>query len=432
MVTMEKLEGLKVRLTFEIPADEFDEYVERAYHKTARYYNMPGFRKGKAPRKVIENAFGEKVFFEDAFEMLFPEKYSDALRQYQLKTSRDPELEDLKMEKGQPLTFVIVLETPVVTLGEYKGIEVSRAEYNVTDEQIEEALNAKIDREKEAQVRMVSVERPVENGDIVEIDYSGSVDGVKFEGGTAEHQRLEIGSHMFIAGFEEQLIGMTIGEERDINVTFPEEYHAPDLSGKPAVFAIKLHSITKKEYPELDDEFAKEVSEFDTFEEYKASLRAEAEKELREHAEHHLENDVLTKAVENATIEYPEGFIDSEVQHQIRHMLGDRMTLQDFCRMTGYDYDEYMSYMTMRTQASVAAELFLKAVAEAEGIEPTEEELREFAVDMLKKSSQPIPEDQFETVLSEILSDKQRSDLVYEYRLEKAKELVLQAKVLTD
>lgn len=432
MTTMEKLDGLKVRLTFEIPAEEFAVAVDHAYHNTVRYYNMPGFRKGKAPRKVIENAYGEKVFFEDAFEHMFPTVYGEALYKYKLKTAGDPELEFLEMEKDAPVKFAVILEAAAITLGDYKGIEISSSEYNVTDDQIKERQQQKLDQEKEKQSRIVSVERPVENGDIVKIDYSGSVDGVKFPGGTAENQSLTIGSGMFIPGFEEQLIGMNIDEERDITVTFPEEYHAEDLAGKEAVFAIKLHGITTKEFPELDDEFAKDVSEFDTFEEYMDSLRKESEEELKTEAGNRMDNDVLSAAIKNSTVELPNGLIEHETQRQIDRMLGSRISFEQFCGIMGYDAEEYKNYMMLRTEVDITTELFLDAVAREENFEVTDDDLREHALTLIQNASTPVPEDKFDETLNNMLSDNNREDLIYDFLINKARRFVIDSKVIKD
>ena len=262
MATMEKLEGSKVKLTIEVAADEFEKAVEKAYLKTKKNFNVPGFRKGHAPRKVIENAYGWLVFFDDAFDIAYPEVYEAAVREHEITPVDRPEISILSCEQGAPVVFTAeVAVKPEVTLGAYKGIEVEKQEYNVTDEMVE----AEIQKEREKIASTVEVTgRAVADGDKVNLDYSGSVDGVKFDGGTAENQELTIGSGMFIPGFEEQMVGMNVGEEKDITVTFPEQYHSEELAGKEAVFHVKVNAIEETVLPEADDEFAKDVSEFDT------------------------------------------------------------------------------------------------------------------------------------------------------------------------
>ena len=277
MATIEKLEHDQVKLTIEIDADTFNAALQQAYVKNGKHYNIAGFRKGKAPRKVIESMYGEGVFFEDAFELCWGDAYDAALEENGLTAVDKPTLDIEKIGKDEGVVFTAVVQLkPTVKLGAYKGIEVEQPTYTVEDADV----NAEIEKEREKNARFVDVERAVENGDRVVIDYSGSVDGVQFDGGTAEEQTLVIGSNTFIPGFEEQLIGMNVGEERDITVTFPEEYHAENLAGKEAVFHIKLHNVQFKELPELDDEFAKDVSEFDTL----AELIADKRKKMEEQA----------------------------------------------------------------------------------------------------------------------------------------------------
>ena len=257
----------EVKLSFVVEAEKFEEAMKKVYTKTAKYFNIPGFRKGKAPMQLVERQYGSEIFYEDAFNELVPDVYDAAIKENNVEAVSKPNIDITQMEKGKDLIFTATVQTkPEVKLGKYKGIEIKKIEYNVSDEDI----NHEIGHMQEKNSRLVSVDdRPVENGDITVIDFEGSVDGVPFEGGKAEGHELEIGSNTFIPGFEDQIIGMKVDEERDIKVKFPDEYFSNDLAGKDAIFKIKLHEIKKKELPELDDEFAKDVSEFDTLDELK-------------------------------------------------------------------------------------------------------------------------------------------------------------------
>ena len=377
MATMEKLEGSKVKLTIEVSADQFEAATQQAYHKAGKRFNVPGFRKGKAPRKVIENMYGPLAFFDDAFDIVYPEAYQAAVKEQGIEPVDRPDvsIETLPSEET-PLVFSLTVAVkPEVELGQYKGIEVEARAYNVTDEEVDAAI-AQL---QEGVARMIDVDRPVENGDTVNLDYSGSVDGVKFDGGTAQGQTLVIGSGMFIPGFEEQMIGMANGEEKDIHVTFPEDYHAENLAGKEAVFTVKVNGIQVKELPELDDEFAKDVSEYDTL----ADLREGKRKELLEQAENEAklekENDVIRKVVENAKVEIP----DAMVERQIDNFLGDmsyRLSMQglsmdDYLKYTHTDMsvlrDQYRADAALR----VKSQLTIEAVSKAEGMEASPEEI---------------------------------------------------------
>ena len=299
--TIEKLTGNKVKISFKVPAADFEQAIEKAYLKTRGQIAVPGFRKGKAPRKLIEKMYGAAIFYEDALDVVFPDAYMSAITANDLKPVSQPSLTDIAvMEAGKDLEFTCeVFVMPEVKLGEYKGIEVVRKANKVT----EEAIDARIEQERKRVARSVEVtDRALENGDNAELDYSGSVDGVKFEGGTAEHQHLVIGSGSFIPGFEEQMVGMAIGEERDLNVKFPEQYHSEDLKGKDAVFHVKLHAITREELPELDDEFAAEVSDFDTLAEYRADVAKKLEEAAKAQAEETARQTLVDTVIANAEV----------------------------------------------------------------------------------------------------------------------------------
>ena len=311
MSTVTKLEGSKVKLTIEMTEEALEAGIRREYPRAAKRYNIPGFRKGKAPRKVIENAYGPLVFLEDGFDSAYPALYEEAVKEHDIKPIDNPaiEIEAVRMLGAEDLPEGVAIRfsatvpvMPEVTLGQYKGIEVEKPEYNVTDE----AVDSEIEKARRERARLVVVERPVENGDTVNLNYSGSVDGVKFDGGTAEEQELRIGSGAFIPGFEEQLVGMSIGEDKDITVTFPSEYHAPELAGKEAVFAIHINDISVEELPELNDDFAKDASDFETVEEWRNSERKKLEETAAQRAATEFENRAIEAAAANCEVEIPE------------------------------------------------------------------------------------------------------------------------------
>lgn len=379
MATMEKLEGSKVKLTIEVAADEFEKAVQQAYLKTRKNYNVPGFRKGHAPRKVIENAYGWLVFFDEAFDIVYPEAYEAAVKEHGVTPVDRPDVSILSCEQGAPVVFAAeVAVKPEVVLGAYKGIEVEKHEYNVTDEMVE----AEIDKEREKIASTTEVTgRPVANGDKVNLDYSGSVGGVKFDGGTAENQELTIGSGMFIPGFEEQMVGMNPGEEKDITVTFPEQYHSEELAGKEAVFHVKVNAIEETILPEADDEFAKDVSEFDTIEELRADKRKKLEEAEAQHAKNLRENELITKACENAAVEIPEAMIERQMDHilnDIRYRLSMQgVSLEDYCKYTGASIEDMRKEMRGDAEKRVKSQLVLEAISKAEAIEAAAEEIEE-------------------------------------------------------
>ena len=379
MATMEKLEGSKIKLTIEVAADEFEKAVEKAYLKTKKNFNVPGFRKGHAPRKVIENAYGWLVFFDDAFDIAYPEVYEAAVREHEITPVDRPEISILSCEQGAPVVFTAeVAVKPEVTLGAYKGIEVEKQEYNVTDEMVE----AEIQKEREKIASTVEVTgRAVADGDKVNLDYSGSVDGVKFDGGTAENQELTIGSGMFIPGFEEQMVGMNVGEEKDITVTFPEQYHSEELAGKEAVFHVKVNAIEETVLPEADDEFAKDVSEFDTIAELRADKRKKLEEAAELRAKNQRENELIEKACENAAVEIPEAMIERQMDHilnDIRYRLSMQgISLEDYCKYTGTSIEDMRKEMREDAAKRVKSQLVLEAIGKAEAVEAAAEEIEE-------------------------------------------------------
>ena len=375
--TVEKISSNKVKLSFDIDAAKFDEAMGKAYIKVRGQIAIPGFRKGHAPRKMIENMYGEGVFYDEAFELIFDEVYGPAIDENKLEVVDRPQVDIQQIGAGKNLQFTCeVFVKPDVTLGEYKGVEVKREHTLVTEDEV----NAEIEKERNKQAAEVAVDdRPVAEGDTVNLDYSGSVDGVKFAGGTAENQTLKIGSHTFIPGFEEQMVGMNIGEEKDLNVTFPTEYHAKELAGKEAVFHVKVNGITETQLPALDDDFAKDISEFDTLDAYKADVRAKLEAQAAERDNNAFTNAVIEKVMENATVEIPEAMVERQIDSMVRNfearLAQQGLKLADFIKYTGQDEKSFRNQYREQAEKSVRANLVLEAVENAENFEATEEEI---------------------------------------------------------
>ena len=376
--TVEKISSNKVKLSFDIDAAQFDAAMDKAYIKVRGQVTIPGFRKGRAPRKMIENMYGgEGVFYDEAFELIFDEVYGPAIDENKIEVVDRPQVDIQQIGTGKNLQFTCeVFVKPDVTLGEYKGVEVKREHTLVTEDEV----NAEIEKERNKQAAEVSVDnRAVAEGDTVNLDYSGSVDGVKFAGGTAEAQTLKIGSHTFIPGFEEQMVGMNIGEEKDLEVTFPEEYHAEELAGKKAVFHVKVNGITETQLPALDDDFAKDISEFDTLDEYKADVRAKLEAQAAERDNNAFTNAVIEKVMENATVEIPEAMVERQIDSMVRNfearLAQQGLKLADFIKYTGQDEKSFRNQYREQAEKSVRANLVLEAVENAENFEATEEEI---------------------------------------------------------
>lgn len=375
--TVEKIASNKVKLSFDIDSAKFDEAMGKAYLKVRNQVTIPGFRKGKAPRKMIENLYGEGVFYDEAFELIFDEVYGPAVDENKLEVVDRPEIEIQEIGAGKNLKFTCeVFVKPDVTLGEYKGVSVKKETTVVTDVEVD----ARVEEERNKQAAEIEVEdRAVVEGDTVNLDYAGTVDGVAFEGGTAKDQTLKIGSGSFIPGFEEQMVGMNIGEEKDLNVTFPEQYHAKELAGKAAVFHVKVNSITETQLPALDDDFAKDISEFDTLEEYKADIRAKLEAQAAERDNNAFTNAVIEKVLENATVEIPEAMIERQIDSMMRdfeyRLMGNGLKLEDFIKYTGSDMKTFRENYRGQAEKSVKAHLVLEAIEKAEAIDATQEQI---------------------------------------------------------
>ena len=377
MSVLEMKEGSVARLTITVDKDAFVKALNDAYHKTAGRYPVPGFRKGKAPRRVIEANYGAMVFYDEAFDLCWAEPYDAAVAEHKLVPVDRPSVVDIPvMNEQEGVTYVAEVQLkPEVTLGQYKGIAVKKLAYTVTDEEVDNALKA----EQIKQVRYEDVDRAVEMGDRIILDYCGKVDGVAFDGGTAQDQTLEIGSGTFIPGFEEQLVGVNPGETRDIQVTFPEEYHAENLKGKAAVFTCTVKTVQKKELPEIDDEFIKDISEQDTVEEWKEAKKQELLKARKAAAENARENEILEKAAENATVDIPACMVDREVQYMMQNMsyqlAASGLKLEDYFKYMGTDKEKMEAMYRPDAQQRVKVELVIEAIQKAENITASEEEI---------------------------------------------------------
>lgn len=400
--TYEKISGSKVRLTFVFPAEDFDKAMQQAFLKNKGRFQIPGWRKGKAPRQVVESMYGEGVFYDDAFDQLFPDAYDAAVEEKGLEVVDRPEINVKEIGRGKDLEVVAeVFVYPEVKLGDYKNLTVEVEKRTVSEDEV----NARIeqDRAKVSSTEEV-LDRPVEEGDNVNLNYAGTVDGVPFEGGTAENQSLTIGSHQFIPGFEEQMIGMCVAEERDLNVKFPEEYHAEELKGKDAVFHVKVNSISRTVMPELDDDFAADVSDFSTFAEYKASI----EKELNENADRAndiaVENALVEKAAANAEAEIPPIMINRQIEMMMRdmerNMQRQGFTMEMFLKYTGQTREQFAEGYRGQAEERVKIQLVLDAIRKAEALEPAEDEVKAEIKAAAERAGSPDPE-AFEASLTE-------------------------------
>ncbi|HHX11624.1 MAG TPA: trigger factor, partial [Clostridiales bacterium] len=376
---VEKLEKSMAKLTIEASAEEFEKAIETVYHKNKGKMDVQGFRKGKAPRAIIEKMYGASVFYEDAANEIIPDAYEKAANESELDIVSRPEIDIVQIEKGKPFIFTAELAVkPEVTLGDYKGIEVEIEEVEVTEEEI---MN-KIDHEREHNSRMITVDdRAIQDGDIATIDFEGFVDGEAFEGGKGEDHALTIGSHSFIDNFEEQLIGKKIGDDVEVNVTFPENYQAKELEGKPALFKVTIKEIKVKELPELDDDFAQDVSEFDTLKEYKESVKNSIKESKEKDAKVAKENEVVDKIIENATMEIPDPMIDFQVNQMAeeftQRLQSQGLSVQQYFQFTGMDANKFLADLKPQALKRIHSRLVLEAIAKAESITASDEELNE-------------------------------------------------------
>ena len=376
---VEKLEKNMAKLTVEVPAEQFEAALKTSYNKNKNKFNIPGFRKGKAPQAMIEKMYGVGVFYEDAVDEAINASYPDAAKESGLEIVSRPAVSIEQIEEGKSFIYTAkVAVKPEVTLGEYKGVEVQKTKSEVTEEDIE----TEIKRAREKNSRLITVEdRGVEDGDQVTIDFDGSVDGKRFEGGKAEDYPLTIGSHTFIDNFEEQLIGKKTGEECEVNVTFPAEYHVEELKNKPAVFKVKVKEIQRKELPEANDEFASEVSDFDTLDEYKADIRKKLQEKKEQDAKVENENNVIEKVVENAQMELPQPMVDTQaremVENYARRLQSQGLNINDYMKYTGMTPEKLMEQMRPEAEKRIKTRLVLEKVVEVENVEVSDEKLDE-------------------------------------------------------
>ena len=379
-VEKKQLDKVQVELTIEVPEEDFKEYVQKAYQERKGKINIPGFRKGHAPRQIIEQYYGKDFFCFDAAEMcVFPEYVEAVKANEDIKPIAQPKFDVVTLEAGKPFVFTAVVDTKQeITLGEYMGIELEKVETTVSEEDIDKEIEQT--RSNTALIEDVEDENAtVEDGDIVLLNFCGKKDGVAFEGGTAENYELTIGSHSFIPGFEEGMVGMKLGEEKDLDLTFPEEYHADDLAGAAVVFTVKVNAIKRKQLAPLDDEFAKDVSEFDTLDEYKANLREEMEKQREESALNHYKASIANKVTEDSDVVAPESMVEKEVENYLNEMTynlrAQGIEMEQYYQLTNSSEEDVKKEFTGRAEASVKQQLVLAEIAEREEIDVTEEEM---------------------------------------------------------
>lgn len=386
-VKSEQVEKNLIKLTFEVSVKDFADAMGRAYAKNAKKYNVPGFRKGKVPRSVIEKYYTEAVFYDDAINDVLPSAYENALKEAEIEAAARPEIDVEEIKKGEPVVITALVTTkPEVKLGEYIGIKVNKIEHNVTDEDIDKDIEAT--RNKNARL-VPADDKAVENGDTVTIDFAGSVDGVAFEGGTAENYDLEIGSNTFIPGFEEQLIGKKVEEDIDVNVTFPEEYHAPDLAGKAALFKVKIHEIKVKELPELDDDFAAEVSEFETMADYRNSVKERLEKAAADRVKTETENAVIDKVTEGCEVEIPAAMINDRTESMLRdfaqRLQYQGLDLKSYMQYTGNTAEGLKENFKPQAEKQLKTTLVLEAISKAEDVKVSDEDVDARIEEMAKQ-----------------------------------------------
>lgn len=427
-VQVENLEHNMAKLTIEVEAAEFDAACKKVYNRKKGSYNLPGFRKGKVPMNMLEKTYGPGIFYEDAANEIMPKAYADALEETKLDVVSAPEVDVTQIGKGQNFIFTVsVAVRPEVILGEYKGLEVEKETVEVADAEVE----AELKKAQEQNAREITIEdRPVKEGDIITLNYAGTIDGVPFDGGTAESQKLEIGSHSFIDTFEDQLVGMNIGDEKDVEVTFPEEYHEASLSGKPATFHVKVLGITEKQLPEIDDDFAQDTTEFDSLEEYKADIRAKLLSDKEEQAVNAMENALVDKAVENAQMDIPDAMIDSQVDQMIQEFQQrvsyQGISFEQYLQFTGQSLDAMKESMRPEAVRRIQSSLVLEAIVAAENIEATEEDLdKEFE---RMASMYQMEKDQ----IASFMGDAEKENMKKDIAIQKAVEFLREQAVVTE
>ena len=417
----EKANEVKLEITIE--AEKFDNAMKKVYFQNAKYFNIPGFRKGKAPMNIVEKYYGAQIFYEDAFNEVATEAYDEALEANKIDAVSRPVVDIKQMEKGKDVIFTAVVQTkPEVELGKYKGIEIPKVEYKVEEKDIEHELG----HMQEHNSRLITVDdRALENGDIATIDFEGFVDGVAFDGGKAEGHELEIGSGSFIPGFEEQLVGMKIDEEREIKVTFPKEYFSKDLAGKEAMFKVKLHEIKRKELPELDDEFAKDVSEFDTLAELKASIKEKIEKNNEQRQKYETEDLAIKAVCKDVKVDIPSGMVEFEVENMMKdfeqRLSYQGLNLDQYLKMIGKTEEEMKKEYEPQAIEAIKSRLVLEAIIKAEKIEASEDEIKAKMEEMAKNYGKKVEEISENENLKRYLKEGIESEKALEFIVSNAK-----------
>ena len=421
---VEKTENAnEIKLEITVEAEEFENAMKKVYFQNAKYFNIPGFRKGKAPMNIVEKYYGEQIFYEDAFNDVATESYDEALKENKIEAVSKPEVDIKQMEKGKDLIYTVVVQTkPEVKLGKYKGIELKKVEHKVEDKDIEHELG----HMQEHNSRLVSVEdRALENGDIATIDFEGFADGKAFEGGKAEGHELEIGSGSFIPGFEDQLVGMKIDEDREIKVTFPKEYFSKDLAGKEAMFKVKLHEIKKKELPELDDEFAKDVSEFDTLEELKSSIKERLETSAKQKEKYETEENAVKAVCEDVKVDIPAGMIEAEIDNTIRdfeqRLSYQGLNFEQYLKMLGKTEEEMRKEYEPQAIEAIKSRLVLEAIIKAEKIKATQKEIDAKMKEMAESYGKKVEELKENENLAKYLKEGIETEKAIEFIVENAK-----------
>ena len=420
-VQVENLEKNMVKLTIEVPAEKVDEALKASYMKQKSKISVPGFRKGKVPMAMIEKMYGPEIFYEDAANLLMQEAYPEAVKESGADIVSQPTVDVTQLEKGKSFIFTAeVAVRPEVTLGKYKGVTVTKIDTSVTDEEVMEA----IERERNNNARTITVEdRAIAEGDTAVIDFEGFVDGEPFEGGKAENHSLEIGSHTFIDNFEDQLVGKNTGDEVEVNVTFPAEYHATELAGKPALFKVKINEIKAKELPELDDDFAQDVSEFDTLAEYKESVKKNLEKTKEDNAKRTKEDEAIAKIIEKSQMEIPDAMIDTQVQNMIQEfaqrMASQGLSLDQYMQFSGMTIDKLKEQVRPEAVTRIQSSLVLEQVAKDENIEITEEEIEAELQKMSEMYGMDVDK------LKEYMGDSEKESMKRDLAVQKAIEVIM-------
>ena len=417
----EKANEVKLEITIE--AEKFDNAMKKVYFQNAKYFNIPGFRKGKAPMNIVEKYYGAQIFYEDAFNEVATEAYDEALEANKIDAVSRPVVDIKQMEKGKDVIFTAVVQVkPEVKLGKYKGIEIKKIEYPVEEKDIDNEIK----QMQEKNSRLVTVEdRALENGDTATIDFEGFVDGVAFEGGKAEGHELEIGSGAFIPGFEDQLVGMKIDEEKEINVKFPEEYFSKDLAGKDAKFRVKLHEIKRKELPALDDEFAKDVSEFDTLKELKESIKEKLEKSNEQKAKYDTEEAAIKAVCEKAKVDIPSGMVEMEVEHMFQDITQrlsyQGLKMEQYLKMIGKTEEEVKKEYEPQAIEAIKSRLTLEAIRKEEKIEASEEEIQAKLEEMAKNYGKKVEEISNNDNLKDYIKEGIESEKAIDFIVKNAK-----------